>query len=546
MSTWKFLLITFGCKVNQYETQSLREAWQKLGGVECSTPAEADAICVNSCAITSKGERDARNAVFRLRREAPKARLILTGCAARLFADYQPRPNATWAAPDLLIAQEHKDLLLQGPWVTPSVALRNLASGFGQPAKGIVAETAEAETAVANTAVAKTAVVEAAVAEADVAKTAQKSLSVPTETALTTGHKASPAGQPQAFPPFTISTFKRARPVLKVQDGCAHRCTYCIVPLTRGRPHSRPAEDIIAEARRLLEAGHVEIMISGINLGQYGRGNEQMGDFWDLLRTLDAALKPDFSGKARFRISSLEPGQLNERGLDTIRGCALLCPHLHISLQHGSQSVLKRMGRGHYTAAMLEKAVTALADHWPVMGLGADIIAGFPGETEDDVQELLALIERLPLTYAHVFPYSRRPGTAAERFDGQVPNALKLERAARIRQAVAQKQHAFLEAQLALPRMLLAADVSGAGHDTHHRAPQQIKGVNEYYATCFMRRQPSAVNEPSPHSSAAQPGTGLLPVRPVAVTEKGLLVEELPPGDEHDQAQAVAHRNKAD
>lgn len=515
MPTWKFFLVTFGCKVNQYETQALREAWQNLGGVECSTPTKADVVCVNSCAITSKGERDARNAVFRLRREAPKARLILTGCAARLFADYKPRPGATWAAPDLLIAQEHKDVLLQGPWVTPPVGLHSLTTDAEHPAGTSHTETDN------------------------------KPASVIPSLASATKGKTSEPSQPLAFPPFAISTFKRARPVLKVQDGCAHRCTYCIVPLTRGRPHSRPVENIVAEARRLLEAGHVEVMISGINLGQYGRGDERMGDFWDLLRTLDAALTPEFAGQARFRISSLEPGQLNERGLDTLLGCRLLCPHLHISLQHGSQSVLKRMGRGHYNAAMLEKAVTLLGAHWPVMGLGADIIAGFPGETEENVQELLALIERLPLTYAHVFPYSRRPGTAAERFDKQVPHALKLERAARIRQAVAQKQRAFLEAQLRLPHMLLAADVADladgsgvadvSGPDLKRPeggAAKPLKGVNEYYAACFMPRTPLAMNERAHPSHGAQPRSGLLAVRPVAVTDKGLLVEELPVSDD--------------
>ena len=529
MLTWKFFLVTFGCKVNQYETQALREAWQKLGGVECSTPVEADVVCVNSCAITSKGERDARNAVFRLRREAPKARLILTGCAARLFADYKPRPGATWAAPDLLIAQEHKDVLLQGPWAIPPVGLHSLTPHAERPA-GASPTPADTKT-------------DAAIAD---------------PASVTVNADSRPA-QPEAFPPFAISTFKRARPVLKVQDGCAHRCTYCIVPLTRGRPHSRPLEDIVAEARRLLEAGHVEIMISGINLGQYGRGNDHLGDFWNLLRTLDAALSPDFAGQARFRISSLEPGQLNERGLDTLLGCGLLCPHLHISLQHGSQRVLKRMGRGHYNASMLEKAVTSLGAHWPVMGLGADIIAGFPGETEDDVQELLALIERLPLTYAHVFPYSRRPGTAAERFDKQVPQALKLERAARIRQAVAQKQRAFLEAQLQIPHMLLAADVADvtdvanvanvadvadvanvtnvadvASPDLNRGrggAAKPLKGVNEYYAACFMPRTPQTMNEHAHPSHGRQPRSGLLAVRPVAVTDKGLLVEELPVSD---------------
>ena len=498
MSAWKFYLVTFGCKVNQYETQSLREAWLALGGVECNAPPLADVVCVNSCAITSKGERDARNAVFKLRREAPAARLILTGCAARLFADYKPRPGAIWAAPDLLIPQEDKSRLLNGPWTD----LDGDMGGYCAPQ----APAGESSTAPAATA------------------------------------SGSEAAQ-TAFPPFQISAFKRARPVLKVQDGCAHRCTYCIVPSTRGKPRSRPVDEIVAEARRLLQAGHTEIMVSGINLGQYGRGTDT-GDFWSLLRTLDAALAPEFAGLARLRISSLEPGQLDQKGLDALLACRMLCPHLHISLQHGSQAVLKRMGRGHYTPAMLENAVSVLSAHWPVMGLGADIIAGFPGETEDDMRLLLELIERLPLSYAHVFPYSRRPGTAADRFDGQIAQSLKLERAARLRDAVARKQQAFLAEQLTLPRMLVAADnpqafaepaaaeaatdaaagtaaadITGAPAPEAAGKPKKntVKGVNEYYAACTIRL-PAQGHRPGADA-------GLLPARPVAVTEKGLVVE---------------------
>ena len=481
MSAWKFYLVTFGCKVNQYETQSLREAWLAQGGVECSAPAEADVVCVNSCAITSKGERDARNAVFRLRREAPSSRLILTGCAARLFADYKPRPGAIWAAPDMLVPQEEKSRLLHGPWA--DLDGEGVIQSAGMPDATTPAPTVAASTP--------------AQAEAQASN--------------------------QAFPPFQISAFKRARPVLKVQDGCAHRCTYCIVPSTRGKPRSRPVDEIVSEARRLLQAGHAEIMVSGINLGQYGRGTDT-GDFWKLLRTLDAALAPEFAGQARLRISSLEPGQLDQQGLDALLACRMLCPHLHISLQHGSQTVLKRMGRGHYTPAMLEHAVSALASHWPIMGLGADIIAGFPGETEDDMRQLLELIDRLPMSYAHVFPYSRRPG----RFDGQIPHSLKLERAARLREAVGRKQQVFLAEQLKLPRMLVAADnpqafadsatdVAPTPESAGKTKKNSVKGVNEYYAACSIRLP----------AQGKRPGAdaGLLPARPVALTEKGLVVE---------------------
>ena len=541
MSVWNFFLVTFGCKVNQYETQSLREAWQGLGGVECSSPAGADVICVNSCAITAKGERDARNAVFRLRREAPNARLILTGCAARLFAEYRPRPGAVWAAPDLLVPQEHKDLLLQGPWSSklPSPD----SCGLPPHTTAWAALPAQEEKFSPLPDASPLLVPLHKVEQISPPKT--KEHASPTEKAATNAARDSSKN----FPSFSISTFKRARPVLKVQDGCAHRCTYCIVPLTRGKPRSLPVEHVVDEARRLLESGHEEIMISGINLGQYGR-DAQTGDFWNLLRTLDTALAPEFAGQARFRISSLEPGQLDARALDILRQCRMLCPHLHISLQHGSCNVLKRMGRGHYSPTMLENAVQELAAHWPVMGLGADIIAGFPGESEEDVQELLALIARLPLSYAHVFPYSRRPGTAAERFAGQIAHALKLERAARVRQAVALRQKEFFMAQMALPRMLLAADISGGMQGGVQTGGKKIKGVNEYYAPCFLRPRamPSTLDNSTPtngrstsdnHSTPARGRStltnghstplpaGLLPVRPVELTDKGLIVELL-------------------
>ncbi len=464
MQHWKFIFITFGCKVNQYETQSLREAWSALGGEECSAPSLADVLCINSCAITAKGERDARNAVYRLRREAPEGRIILTGCSARLFAAYTPRANAIWAQPDLIVPQEEKYRLLAGPWVDM-------------------------------------------------------------EDSPTEGEKTV-----TAFPPFRIAGFTRARPVLKVQDGCAHRCTYCIVPQTRGKPRSRPVRDIIDEARLLLASGHAELMISGINLAQYGRDSDT-GDFWSLLRSLDEALAPEFAGRARLRISSLEPGQLNRRGLDVLRSCSMLCPHLHISLQHASQVILKRMGRGHYTPIQLENALTELASHWPVMGLGADIIVGFPGETEEDLRMLLELIERLPLSYAHVFPYSARPGTAAANFAGQIPHAVKLQRAARVRTLVEQKKKSFLQAQCTLSRMLVAPEkpshalgkVKAASDTADLASPEhscEIKGVNEYYVACSM-----------PIPQGAVQGTdlpqGLLAVRPVSWHAQGLVVEPL-------------------
>ena len=441
MCAWKFHFVTFGCKVNQYETQALREAWTAQGGTECDSPDAADVVCINSCAITARGERDARNALFRVRRDAPGARVLLTGCAARLVAG---QTAAGRDAPDAVIVQEAKSRLLAGP--------ESVADGL--------TDTADADA---------------------------------------------------AFPPFEISGFRRARPVLKVQDGCRHRCTYCIVPLTRGACRSRDPFDAIREARRLLEAGYAELMISGINLRQYGRDKAEYGDFWSLLQRLDAALAPEFAGRARLRISSLEPSQLDARGLDILRGCRMVCPHLHISLQHASPAVLRRMGRGHYSADMLEQAVHELRAHWPVMALGADLLLGFPGESEEDVRCLLDFVERMPFSYAHVFPYSRRPGTAADRMDGQLPQQLKQERAARVRAAVTERQEAFREAQLRLPRLLAAPEAPMQDGRPRNRP---FKGVNEYYVPCLL----------PPEAAQAAETHRLIPVRPLELTPKGLRV----------------------
>lgn len=441
MCAWKFHFVTFGCKVNQYETQALREAWTAQGGTECDSPDAADVVCINSCAITARGERDARNALFRVRRDAPGARVLLTGCAARLVAG---QTAAGRDAPDAVIVQEAKSRLLAGP--------ESVADGL--------TDTADADA---------------------------------------------------AFPPFEISGFRRARPVLKVQDGCRHRCTYCIVPLTRGACRSRDPFDAIREARRLLKAGYAELMISGINLRQYGRDKAEYGDFWSLLQRLDAALAPEFAGRARLRISSLEPSQLDARGLDILRGCRMVCPHLHISLQHASPAVLRRMGRGHYSADMLEQAVHELRAHWPVMALGADLLLGFPGESEEDARCLLDFVERMPFSYAHVFPYSRRPGTAADRMDGQLPQQLKQERAARVRAAVTERQEAFREAQLRLPRLLAAPEAPMQDGRPRNRP---FKGVNEYYVPCLL--PPEAAQAAETHS--------LIPVRPLELTPKGLRV----------------------
>lgn len=396
MAQFKFYCETYGCKVNQYESQALREAWQKSGGIETDSPALADFILVNSCAITARAERNARNAICRLKKSAPNAKIILTGCAAQFYEDFVPRKNVRLAKPDICINQKDKNLLLAGP------------------------------------------------------------------------HKLDLCNTPSLQP---LMNYGRSRPVIKVQDGCSQNCAYCIVPQTRGNPRGRPVADILGECRHFASQGFGELVLSGINLRQYP------GGFWKLLTFLDKELAPDFAGRTRLRISSIDPAMLNVGGLDALAACQLVCPQLHLSLQHASPHVLEMMGRKHYDRQMLQKAVAQLGQIWPVFGLGADILVGFPGETEDDLQCLLDFVRTIPLTYAHVFPYSRRQGTRAKDLPGQIARKDKEERAGKVRAVIEAQKQEFLQQQLMLPEVHIVPEFA---------KNSCRKGVNEFYVTCVF------------------------------------------------------------
>ena len=322
----------------------------------------------------------------------------------------------------------------------------------------------------------------------------------------------SPLSAISAYPAFALSGYDRARAVVKVQDGCSHRCAYCIVPLARGKSRSRPVDESVAEVRRLLAAGFREITLNGVNLAQYGRDMPDAHDFWDLVARLDRELAPEWAGRARLRMSSLEPGQLTERALDVLAGSRLVAPHIHVSLQSGSRDVLRRMGRGHYRVDGLAGFFGRLQEIWPLFGLGADILTGFPGESEIDARETEQLCHDVPFSYAHVFPYSKRPGTAAAVMAGQVPSATKKERAARLRTIMAGKKDDFLRRCLDLPRVAVALESVSPG-----------KGVNEFYADCVFA---------GPAGPAPGDVQALVAARPEGIRDGRLVVGALAGGGE--------------
>ncbi|MGE4298132.1 MAG: MiaB/RimO family radical SAM methylthiotransferase [Desulfovibrionaceae bacterium] len=440
MTRHRFHIATLGCKINQYESQALREAWCAMGWTETGDPALAGTVIVNSCAVTQNAIRDLRQTVRRLHRANPGAAIIVTGCAGEVLADeLATLPGVTEVVPQ----SQKRGLLVARP---PAAAPQSPQSP--QPAQP-APQARQAENA--------------------------------------------------ATPDFAIASFERARPVVKVQDGCSHRCAYCIVPLTRGPSRSRDPRAVHAEVARLLDAGFREIILSGVNLSHYGRDLAPATDFWDLVAALDAALAPQWDGQARLRISSVYPGQLSAKGLDTLAASRLVCPHLHLSLQSGSPAVLHAMGRGATDPAAMLGFLDQLRAHWPVFGCGADLIAGFPGETEAQHAESLAVVKALPLTYAHVFPYSPRPDTPAAGMPGQVADAAKKARAAALRAVAARRKGAFIQRVAALPLVHVAVE-----------GGSPARGMSEYYVECRFESE-----EAAPHTIVAS--------RPVAV-EGGVLV----------------------
>jgi MiaB/RimO family radical SAM methylthiotransferase len=304
--------------------------------------------------------------------------------------------------------------------------------------------------------------------------------------------------------PLAISSFERARAVLKVQDGCSAGCTYCYVPISRGPSRSRPPEEILSEALNLAQAGYREMVLSGINLGGYRAAAEGMRDFWDLVSWLEARLLDEGCGGIRLRTSSLDPALLRDKGLRTLAESALLCPHLHLSLQSASPKVLREMGRTGYSPGDVAAFLRELSGVWPEFALGADFLIGFPGESEEEFAETLDFVRQSPFTYGHVFTFSPRPGTRAAAFSETVPQEAMKRRSQDLRTVLREKRQAF-ERRLA----------------DHHRLHMVLEqrdppaGRCEYYSLCVLEADPGPGREGE-----------VVPVRPLSTREDGILVRE--------------------
>lgn len=350
-----FATVTFGCKVNQYETQMMREL---LGGFfeEAAPGAAADVVLINTCSVTQEAERQARKAMRRARTDHPGAKIVAAGCYAR-------RPGVD------LVAEGVADSVVAAPAAEALLASLGLAGIPGQPA-GITRMD---------------------------------------------GH---------------------ARAFVKAQDGCDRKCTFCVIPSIRGTSVSRPLADLVAESARLAGSGVPEIVLCGVRLNAY-RDPATSAGLADLVEALAA-----IPALPRLRLSSLYPGKIEDRLLELVTTHPKLAPHLHLPIQSGSDAVLKAMGRG-YTSRTILDLVDALKRRNPAIGLTADILVGFPGETDADARDTERVVEACGFHHLHRFPFSARPGTPAEKM-APVDPAVVAERMERLRELGDRLRHEAL------------------------------------------------------------------------------------------------------
>ncbi|MCH8861437.1 MAG: tRNA (N(6)-L-threonylcarbamoyladenosine(37)-C(2))-methylthiotransferase MtaB [Proteobacteria bacterium] len=350
-------IITFGCRLNAFEAEVMR-GHAKSAGLE-------NAVIINSCAVTAEAVRQARQAIRRARRENPKARIIVTGCAAQI----DPAAFAHMPEVDKVLGNMEK--LEAGSF------FEDFISNGAPVAVGDIMNLRE-----------------------------------------TAGH---------LLPPMIKGFEGRVRAFVQVQNGCDHRCTFCIIPYGRGNSRSVPAGEVIRQIRILVEGGTREIVLTGVDLTSYGPDLPGTPSFGSLVRKI-LDLVPELP---RLRLSSLDPVEVDEQLLEVIASEPRLMPHLHLSLQAGDDMILKRMKRRHNRADAIRitDQIRALR---PDIVFGADLIAGFPTESDEMFENSLRLVEECGLTYLHVFPYSPREGTPAARMP-QIAKALRKERAARLR-----------------------------------------------------------------------------------------------------------------
>jgi len=383
----KYFVQNFGCRASQSDGAALDAMLSAKGLESADQRACADLVVLNTCTVTSSADEDLRQTLRRVHRENPAARILVTGC----YAQRAPQELASFPGVEWVVGNSHKTQIADLVTLDAPTPLRATESYHGNIHVGDIFAQHEFLSA-----------------------------------------------------PVHDSAADRARPNLKIQDGCNNRCSFCIIPFVRGRSRSAPAEQVVEQVRHLARR-YREIVLSGINLGRWGRelplqhtGGSHMR-LADLIRLLLAE-----TGVQRLRLSSVEPMDLSDDLLGLMAASPRIAKHVHAPLQSGSDRILRRMHRKyrprHY-ADRIRKARALMPD----AAIGADVMVGFPGETDADFEETRRFIDALPFTYLHVFTYSGRPGTPAAEDRDSVPVCVRRERNQELRALAADKNRSFRE-----------------------------------------------------------------------------------------------------
>ncbi len=401
----------FGCRATQADGAAVERQLEDHGLARASSAAQASVVVLNTCTVTAAADQDARAAIRRVRRGNPNARIVVTGC----YAQRAPEEIASLPGVSLVVGNSHKHHLAEivlggntgGRFQLAFLPVSALNS-FGQQAT----------------------------------RDAERPIFVSDIFAHT---------ELLAAPVFDAAN-ERTRPNLKVQDGCDNRCSFCVIPYVRGESRSLPLERIIAEVDTLVRSGYREVVISGINLGRWGRdlgrrtynlrpgvqGFPRKLRFEDLIRAI-----LDETALEKLRISSVEPMDWSDELISLVASSPRIAKHAHVPMQSGSDEVLRRMHRKYRPWHYREK-ITSVRSAMPAAAIGADVMVGFPGESDGEFEATQRMIEDLPFTYLHVFTYSPRPGTAAAAMTNQVPVHIARERNRILRGLAAEKKLAFM------------------------------------------------------------------------------------------------------
>ncbi len=417
-------VITFGCRLNAYESEAIKQAVGKSH--------QNNLIVFNSCAVTSEAERQLRQAVRRARKENPDAKIVVTGCAAQI----DPEKYAKMAEVDLVLGNVEK----------------SKAESYSDLGKSKVIDVATSEDEGANSVEKKSigihnigpALQNSATAHQDKLFLDNKNQSAnfltPDETAKI---KVNDIMAVKDAAPQLVSYFEnKTRAFLEIQNGCNHRCTFCIIPFGRGNSRSVAFGEIAAQVKKMVAMGHKEVVLTGVDISEYGQDLASPISLSQMIKRL-LVLVPELP---RLRLSSIDVAEIDDGILDLIANEPRFMPYLHLSVQSGDDMILKRMKRRHNRAQILEFCAKARQLR-PDITFGADIIAGFPTETDEMFENSVKLIHEAGINFTHIFPYSKRSGTPAAKMP-QVNGAIIKRRAKILREAGDVELKKYLQTQI--------------------------------------------------------------------------------------------------